>query len=59
MPDDVAAWFLPAEENPGQLRDSRERRAAAVEWAMLAYGQLPAWLELAGVSLEDAPAAGA
>lgn len=52
---DLAAWFQPAEDNPGQHRQAAERRAHAVRWALERHGELPAWLELAGVTLEDAP----
>lgn len=55
VPDDVAAFFVPAEENPGQHRQATARRQAAVKWALEKYGGLPDWLLDAGVTLEDAP----
>lgn len=54
--DDLAAWFQPAEDNPGQHRQAAERRAFAAAWALEHGDTLPEWLELAGVTLEDAPA---
>lgn len=52
VPEDVALFFLPAEDNPAQYRIAGERRDAAIRWAKERHGQLPDWLIAAGV-VED------
>ena len=59
--DTVAAYFQPAEDNPGQIRQARDRRRHAVRWAN-AHPDTPLeWLLEVGVDpsepFEDADAA--
>lgn len=50
----VADFFRPSEDIDAQHRQSAARKAHAVAWALDRHGALPEWLELAGISLDDA-----
>jgi hypothetical protein len=51
----IRQFFLPQEENVGQVRQAAQRRAEAERWSIAHYGEVRPWLIRAGITPAAAP----